>query len=251
MKKLIKKILNNIGYDISKIIYPLDKFPVVEAEKKIIEFIEISKNYSMGTKIRMYSLAQAIKKVKIDKLEGDIVECGVWMGGNLILSLLLNDYYGLNKNIYGFDTFDGMTEPSKYDYDLNKNSADLKLQESKKIENIDNIWCYSSIEEVKRNISKNTTSNKYKLIKGPVENTLNIEENLPKKISVLRLDTDFYESTKKELEVLYPRLVKNGILIVDDYGHWQGSRKAVDEYFQNDELLLNYIDYTCRMIIKK
>ena len=103
----------------------------------------------------------------------------------------------------------------------------------------------------KRNISKNTSSNKYKLIKGPVEDTLNVEENLPKKISVLRLDTDFYESTKKELEILYPRLVKNGILIIDDYGHWQGSRKAVDEYFQNDEVLLNYIDYTCRMIIKK
>ena len=63
-------------------------------------------------------------------------------------------------------------------------------------------------------------------IKGDVLETLKDEKNLPKSISILRLDTDWYESTKIELEVLYPRVINNGFLIVDDYGHWEG-QKAV------------------------
>jgi hypothetical protein len=77
------------------------------------------------------------------------------------------------------------------------------------------------------------------------------EKNLPEQISILRLDTDWYTSTKIELEVLYKKLVKGGILIIDDYGHWQGARKAVDEYFKNKNIWLHYVDYTCRYIIKK
>jgi hypothetical protein len=68
----------------------------------------------------------------------------------------------------------------------------------------------------------------------------------------LRLDTDWYKSTKTELEWLYPTLSNSGVLIIDDYGHWQGSRKAVDEYFANSEYkpLFNVVDYTGRSAIK-
>ena len=94
---------------------------------------------------------------------------------------------------------------------------------------------------------------KFQFVKGKVENTLLKEENLPKKISFLRLDTDFYESTKKELEILFPRLEKKGILIVDDYGHWKGSKKAVDEYFAFDKKFkfFHRIDYASRLYIKE
>lgn len=85
---------------------------------------------------------------------------------------------------------------------------------------------------------------------GPVEKSLLLEKNLPKKISVLRLDTDWYASTKIELEILYQRLVQGGVLIIDDYGHWQGCRKAVDEYFFNKKKWLHVYDYTCRYLIK-
>ena len=88
------------------------------------------------------------------------------------------------------------------------------------------------------------------LIKGPVEKTLPKEENLPNKISLLRLDTDWYESSKMELEILYPKLVKGGILMIDDYGHWEGVKKSVDEYFLNKNIWLHYIDYGCRLLIK-
>ena len=74
-------------------------------------------------------------------------------------------------------------------------------------------------------------------------------ENIPKKISLLRLDTDWYSSTKKELEILFPLLEKNGILIIDDYGYWQGARKAVDEFFKDKNVTMFKIDFTGRMII--
>ena len=75
---------------------------------------------------------------------------------------------------------------------------------------------------------------------------------LPDKIAVLRLDTDWYESTMHEMVYLYPILVKGGVIIIDDYGHWKGCKKAVDEYLlkQNIKLLLNRVDYTCRIGIK-
>ncbi len=74
---------------------------------------------------------------------------------------------------------------------------------------------------------------------------------MPDKISVLRLDTDWYESTKRELEVLWPRLVKGGVLLIDDYGHWQGARKAVDEFFiGSDRPFFSYTDYTGRIAVK-
>ena len=80
-----------------------------------------------------------------------------------------------------------------------------------------------------------------------------IKKNLPKKISLLRLDTDFYKSTMKELKVLYPRLVKNGVLIIDDYGHWKGAKKAVDKYFnlKKNFIWFQRIDYASRLFIKK
>ena len=88
------------------------------------------------------------------------------------------------------------------------------------------------------------------MVKGKVENTLTKNENLPKKISILRLDTDWYESTKFGLEVLYPKLSNGGILIIDDYGFWRGAQKAVDEYFKDQHVWMHYVDYSCRLIIK-
>jgi predicted O-methyltransferase YrrM len=90
-----------------------------------------------------------------------------------------------------------------------------------------------------------------RFVEGDVVQSLKIESNLPESISVLRLDTDWYESTRAELEVLYPRLSPGGVLIIDDYGHWGGAKKAVDEYFRGrPKPLLQYTDYTGRMGVK-
>ena len=85
---------------------------------------------------------------------------------------------------------------------------------------------------------------------GDVADTLADASTLPEKISLLRLDTDWYESTKIELETLYPRLAKRGILIIDDYGQWAGQKQAVDEFFAANSPLLIPVDFGCRIAIK-
>jgi hypothetical protein len=89
-----------------------------------------------------------------------------------------------------------------------------------------------------------------RLVPGRVEDT--VPRHAPGQIALLRLDTDWYESTRHELEHLYPRLASGGVIIVDDYGHWEGCRRAVDEYFgeHGEPLLLTRLDYTGRMAIK-
>jgi O-methyltransferase len=222
----------------------------IEADKEIAKFIDISSKFSMTGHQRIYLLSQAILNAKEKRLDGDFVECGVWRGGNILLYKLLNDFYSLNKTIFAYDTFEGMTTPEDIDIDFMGNAANKLLIANKKSENLRNVHCFSTIDSVKKNILEHTNLKNINFIIGPVEKTLLIKKNLPKKISVLRLDTDWYSSTKIELEILYPRLVRGGVLIIDDYGHWQGARKAVDEYFFNKKKCLHVCDYTCRYLIK-
>ena len=217
LKKIIHKFLSIFNLKITKINYGSKDFPIVEASKDEIELLKISGLKSMTSLQRRWALINAIKYVRNNNIQGDFVECGVWKGGNLIIYKNLNEKYQLGKKIYGYDTFKGMSDDVKENlkmYSQNKNLDDVKL------------------------------------IMGKVEETLSINSNLPNEISILRLDTDWYESTKIELDILYPKLVNGGVLIIDDYGHWKGARKAVDEYFFGKKVIKNFIDYSCRMIIK-
>ncbi|WP_415320606.1 TylF/MycF/NovP-related O-methyltransferase [Candidatus Pelagibacter sp. Uisw_092] len=255
LKKIIHKFFSLFNLKITKKNYGLNDFPIVEATKDEIELLNTSSKYSMTSLPRRWALINAIKQVKNQNIEGDFVECGVWKGGNLIIYNNLNKKYQLQKNIFGYDTFSGMSEPTIHDNNfLNINAKKEWESNNNNSSNVNNSFnCYSSLEEVKKNIlhaTKNSSLENTKLILGKVEETLDINENLPQKISILRLDTDWYESTKKELEILYPKLVKGGILIIDDYGQWKGSKKAVDEYFKNENVIKHFIDFSCRMIIK-
>lgn len=267
----VKKIFEYFGYSVKKIYkdkvfqFPRDFFPIemTDIHKKIIRDSEI---YSMTGRIRMSLLIKCIEHIHRKNIEGDIVECGVWKGGNLICAQFYLNHFNSKKKIIGFDTFEGMTEPSKIDIQElqiktnDKNDLDLNLRKRSASETMSttdkhsnegkNIWAYCSINEVKDIIKAKVPNNNIKLIKGSVEETLLVKDNIPEKISLLRLDTDFYESTKIELEVLYPKLVKGGFLIIDDYGHWKGSRKAVDDYFNREVPFIHFVDETCRLIIK-
>ena len=223
-------------------------FPV-EATKEEKEIIKLSDKYSMTGSIRMWALLQAVKKVIKNKIEGDIVECGVWKGGNLILCQKYLNLQNVSIKIHGFDNFEGMVKPKEIDTDYRNVPASEMHSLFKKDKN-KNSWAYCSLEDVNKNINETVPKHNIKLIKGIVEKTLLEPKNLPDKISILRLDTDFYESTKIELEILYPKLVSGGFLIIDDYGHFKGCRKAVDEYFKDDLPYLHYVDYSCRVIIK-
>ena len=242
IKNIIKKIINEkfltkFGYKIDRLNKELNIKELTLEENLLIEKCL---KYSMTNKIKMWSLVNSINYVSNRNIQGDFVECGVWRGGNVILYQTLNIKKKLNRKIYAYDTFEGMTKPSKFD-------GSKALNEYNRYQK--NNWCASALSEVKNNILKNCPIDNINFIKGKVEDTLLIDKNIPDKISILRLDTDFYESTKIELEILYPRLVKNGVLIIDDYGHWKGSRKATDEYFLSKAFLI-YVDNSCRILIK-
>lgn len=208
------------------------------------------KHYTMTSKERMYTLYSAVKYVLEHNIEGDIVECGVWKGGSSMLSALtLKKMKRFEKNIYMYDTYSGMSKPTEKDVDYEGNKS---IPKWKKLDKNDfNKWDFAPLSEVKKNMYK-TGYPKENIIfvKGKVEDT--IPETIPHKISVLRLDTDWYESTYHELVHLFPLLSNGGILIIDDYGHWKGAKEAVDQYFKenNVKILLNRIDYTGRIGVK-
>ena len=143
-----------------------------------------------------------------------------------------------------------MSTPTDLDVNFHGLKASNKFAK-KKMDDGTTQWAYASLNEVKNNLLQTSyDKSKIHFIKGKVENT--IPEKSPESISLLRLDTDWYESTKHELTHLFPRLSKNGIIIIDDYGHWRGCKKAVDEYFSenNINIFLNRVDYSARMGLK-
>lgn len=189
--------------------------------------------YTMTSRERLAALAHAVEQLETRQIEGDIVECGVWRGGSMMLVALMLQAMGKNqRDIYLFDTFTGMSEPTEADVQFDGVSASSVLDS---FEKNTGAWCYAGIEEVQNNLRLTQyPDQQLHFIQGMVEQT--IPEHAPEKIALLRLDTDWYESTLHELEHLYPRLVKGGVLIIDDYGHWKGSRTAVDEYLAKHRL---------------
>jgi O-methyltransferase len=192
-----------------------------------------------------------MKYVVENNLPGDFTECGVWKGGSSMLMALFLKSKGItNRMIYLYDTYEGMNAPTEADKSHTGEKASDVLQVQDKNDD-SSIWCYSSLEDVKTNlISTGYPIENIRFIKGKVEDTLLKE--IPGQLCLLRLDTDWYESTKMELNILYPLLVSKGVLIIDDYGHWAGARKAVDEYFQlqHEYILLHRIDVTGRIMIR-
>ena len=240
-RRLLKSIFKKFDLHISPIENNDLTFTFVESNFFEREIINLCRDYSMTGDIRMWGLIQSFKHVVNNKIEGDFVECGVWKGGNLILLQKMIEKYNIkDKKIFGFDTFAGMPEPTNLDIDDQGNKIKDVLQTQEKNEDV-----ISSAKLFFEDISC------MKFIKGKVEDTLLKDSNLPNKISLLRLDTDWYESTKIELEILYPRLQIGGVLIIDDYGYNQGEKKAVDEYFKNQKIWMHYLDRESRLLLKK
>jgi O-methyltransferase len=160
------------------------------------------------------------------------------MEGGLIMAaaLKLKNIGSEDRELYLYDTFSGMSAPSDNDVGYDGKPAIKKFSKTKVGEDSSN-WCLSPLEDVKKNVySTGYKNNKIHFIKGKVEDT--IPKYTPRVISLLRLDTDWYESTKHELIHLFPLLNKNGVLIIDDYGDWKGARKAVDEFVKDNNILI-------------
>lgn len=250
LKKLTIQILDNFGYTVSqktKEIQLPDDFNTHHTN-----IYEKVKENTMTSPARIYSLVEAVDYIQRNNIEGSIVECGVWKGGSMMAvcySLLQTNF--TERELYLYDTFEGMSEPTANDKSSKGEDA-KQLLERNPDKDANLVWAYSSLEQVKHNIaSTNYPSDKVNYVIGKVEDT--IPATMPAKIAILRLDTDWYESTKHELHYLYPLLVENGVLIIDDYGHWEGAKKAVDEYFSTFKIkpYLSRIDETGRILIKQ
>jgi O-methyltransferase len=221
-------------------------------EKEFLAIYEICNAYTMTGIQRMYSLYKAVKHIISTKVQGDFIECGVWKGGSsMIMAYTLLQMEETERKIFLYDTFKGMPKPTEIDKKIHSSQLAIDKWEQCQQDNY-NKWCFSPLDEVKKNmLSTGYPLYNFIFVEGKVEDT--IPEILPSKIALLRLDTDWYESTYHELTHLLPILTEGGILIIDDYWSWAGAKKAVDQYFTENNIgfLLNYIDNTGRIDIKK
>lgn len=214
------------------------------------ETVERAQPYTMTSPERLAALCMAVEYVVANEIPGSFVECGVWRGGSSMAAAWT--YCRLQRNdvdLFLFDTFEGMSEPGKEDIDATsaRPAEELLANSSLGAE----VWAYAPIWDVMQNLERTGyPSHKIHFVKGKVEDT--VPAQAPEQIAILRLDTDWYESTKHELIHLFPRLSRNGILIIDDYGAWTGARKAVDEYFSERGIkpYLSRIDFTGRIYVK-
>ena len=194
---------------------------------------------------RILALRQAVHHLNKHGVPGAFVECGVYKGGSAIAAIVATreGQFGIDRDVWLYDTFEGMTAPTAVDVTFDGVPAQVDMDL-----NLNTMVC--PLDEVKGAIDAVTGYQHIHYVKGRVEET--IPRFVPDEIALLRLDTDWYESTKHELEHLYPLLAPGGIILIDDYGHWEGARRAVDDYWHEHMLdtHLARIDYTGRIGVK-
>lgn len=201
---------------------------------------------------RIWAVINSTRYIATQGVPGDIVECGVWRGGSMMAAALTLLHEGeSDRGLWLYDTFEGMTSPTSVDREWHSGDPASALLEQESRTPGRGVWAMATEEEVRKNVaSTGYPSANVRYVRGDVAETL--KAYVPDRIALLRLDTDWYESTKVELATLYPKLVVGGVCIIDDYGHWQGARQAVDEYFGqvSPRPLLHTIDYTGRILVK-
>ena len=193
--------------------------------------------FTMTSMDKLHATVTAARYVARYDIPGDIVECGVWRGGSMHAIARTLDSVGVHdRELYLYDTFEGMTAPTEEDVRHDGATAAAELA---RLPKNSSVWAHASLEDVQAAVEDVPyPSERVHYVQGPVEET--VPAVLPERIALLRLDTDWYASTVHELAHMYDRLVPGGVLMIDDYGHWQGSRQATDEFLDRtgERLLL-------------
>lgn len=225
---------------------------IFDLEPEFLNLFERCRADTLTSVERMYALYQAVLHVVTAGIKGDFAECGVWRGGSVMLMALTLLRLGVeDRTIWLYDTFEGMTAPSSLDVQASTGRAASSILADRPPTTEDPFWAIASRAEVEERLRETGyPTERFRLVPGDVARTLPAQA--PTQLALLRLDTDWYESTRLELVHLYPRLNAGGVLIVDDYGYWRGARQAVEEYFSEHapRPLLQRIDYTGRMAVK-
>jgi len=217
----------------------------IDLEDAFLRIWDVISPYTLISMERGYALYTGIRHLLARRIPGDLVECGVWQGGScMLMAMTLLAEKAPPRPIWLFDTYSGMTEPGEEDR--------IAVSGQAVSERWHPGWWAAGTEVVKKNLSlTGYPMEMFRMVEGDVCKTL--DHHSPADCALLRLDTDWYASTKKELEVLYPHLNRGGLLIIDDYGHFSGARQAVDEYFKDDpeKPLFHRNDYTGRTAVKE
>lgn len=252
MKQLVNGVLGRAGLELRRkgAGQSFPRFDLIEPiEPHWEEILAKSSPYSITGMPRLYVAGKAVEYVTLNRIPGAIVECGVYRGGTVMAMALALRNYGEKRDVWLYDTFEGMSKPTEKDV----SGAGLRaIDEWKDGRATELLRVEASLRDVRRNVASTDYPRELThYVKGKVEETLPAQ--MPEQIAVLRLDTDWYESTLHELKHLYPRLVPGGVLILDDYGHWMGAKQAVDEYFRDLGVFpfLIRTDYTNRVMIKR
>jgi O-methyltransferase len=225
---------------------------VFDLEPEFLELYELCREQTMTSLERMYALYGATRHVVETNVPGDFVECGVWRGGSVMLMAHTLVRLGrTDRTLWLYDTFAGMTAPSELDVQSLSGASAASILAEHPRSSDDPFWGIAARDVVERNLaSTGYPSERIRFIEGDVLDT--IPRFVPDAIALLRIDTDWYASTRHELEHLYPRVPRGGVVIIDDYGYWRGARQATDEYFASlpERPLLHRIDYTGRICVK-
>ena len=222
-----------------------------------LAIVERATPFTMTTRERLVALIDAVRYVVKRDIPGDFAECGVWRGGSVLAVIATLQELGVDdRDIHLFDTFEGMTAPTEHDTSAVGDAPAVETWNEAQ-QSGERAWNglfdarHFNEDAVRETLlATGYPEERLHFIRGPVEETL--PDHTPDALALLRLDTDWYESTKAEMEHMYPRLAQGGVLIIDDYGHWEGARRAVDEYLAAHDitLLLSRIDYTGRIALK-
>ena len=246
LRNVVRDILRRRGYVVERTFAP-------DYEPDVLDTIASVQPYTMTSTARVAAVCAAAKHVACQRIPGAVVECGVWKGGSsMAAALTLLKTGATDRDIYLYDTFEGIPRPDAADDVVSitgEAASDIWDRENRRSK--DGAWLEAPIDEVRANMaSTGYDMSRVHLVKGLVEET--IPTDAPAQIALLRLDTDWYGSTKLEMEELFPRLSVGGILIIDDYGHLEGARRAVDEYLAtlHTPVFLSRIDYSGRLAVK-
>jgi O-methyltransferase len=183
--------------------------------------------WTMTSNDKLFALVVAVRYVVDHAIPGAVVECGVWRGGSMqAIARVLAARGATDRELHLFDTFEGMPPPTEEDVRQGGPSAAQMLATRPRTAKV---WAVADLDDVRAGMEQvDYPAERVHYHPGLVEDT--IPGAAPEQIALLRLDTDWYASTKHELEHLYDRVPAGGVVIIDDYDYWEGSRKAVDEF---------------------
>lgn len=244
--RFVRGVARSAGFQL----IPIGSGIPADIDETTAQIIRRVRPFTLTSPERLAALCTAVDYVVENQIPGSIVECGVWRGGSMMAAALRLEAGGeAQRDLFLYDTFTGMTPPTPRDRQAGTGQTAERMMSEIDPEGVG--WILADLPEVQGNLSQtNYPSERIHYIVGPVEETL--PARAPDDgIAILRLDTDWYESTRHELRHLYHRIVAGGVLLLDDYGFWEGARAAADEFLGglDRKPLLVRVDSTARICV--